>query len=333
MEISTGSRQPQRQPWSRERFLHERAIAIGFAIDKSTAKSYGSALNSYLTFVQIHNLPAEPTEETLSFYTVFMCHHIKPDSVDSYLSGIIHQLEPYFPNVREIRNSYLVTRTLRGCKRMMGSAIKRKRALTLDDLQRVIDFYSTSTTHDDLLFVSMLLTGFFALMRLGELSFPNDKSIQDWRKVTKRSSVTINPDQYEFFMPGHKADRYFEGNRIIVRKEQFRHNPLHHFQTYISSRDRLFPLASPLWITFHGDVPTRSFFIQRLRTFFDNSVAGQSMRAGGATSLAENGVPPSIIQPLGRWSSPAFLVYIRKNPALIQALLYARSRPSGTPSI
>ncbi|KAF8803885.1 hypothetical protein BYT27DRAFT_7195225 [Phlegmacium glaucopus] len=47
------------------------------------------------------------------------------------------------------------------------------------------------------------------------------------------------------------------------------------------------------------------------------------MRAGGATSLAEHGVPPSIIQPMGRWSSDAFVIYIRKNPVLVQALLYS----------
>ena len=36
-----------------------------------------------------------------------MCHHIKPDSVDTYLSGICHQLKPYFPHVHEIRKSKL----------------------------------------------------------------------------------------------------------------------------------------------------------------------------------------------------------------------------------
>jgi hypothetical protein len=326
MEILSGSRQPTREPWSTERLLHERAIAIGLAIDKTTAKSYGSALNSYLSFIHMHNMPADPTEDTLSFYTVYMCHHIKPSSVNSYLSGITQQLEPYFPHVRQTRNSALVQRTLHGCKRMKGSAITRKHALTLDDLERVINFYQNSLNHDDLLFVAMLLTGFFALMRLGELSFPDDASLRDWKKVTKRTSVVITPNQYEFHLPSHKADRYFEGNRIIIRKDQFRHNPLHHFQSYLTSRDEIFPLASPLWITSQGHVPTRSFFMCRLRTFFGHNIAGQSMRAGGATSLAENGVPPSIIQPLGRWSSPAFLVYIRKSPALIQALLYARPR-------
>jgi len=63
---------------------------------------------------------------------------------------------------------------------MRGTPTKRKRALTLDNPQRVIDLYSSSTDHDDLLFLAIILTGFFALMRLGELTFPDDKSIRDW---------------------------------------------------------------------------------------------------------------------------------------------------------
>ena len=214
---------------------------------------------------------------------------------------------------------------------MRGTPTKRKRALTLDNPQRVIDLYSSSTDHDDLLFLAIILTGFFALMRLGELTFPDDKSIRDWRKVTKRSTVQVNNEFYEFHLPHHKADRYFEGNRIIVTAKQFHHNPLTHFTNYLTSRDKLFPFLSPLWLTSDGHIPTRSFFIKCMRTFFDSSVAGQSMRAGGATSLAENGVPPSIIQPLGRWSSAAFLIYIRKSPALIQAMLYSNRRPEKQP--
>ena len=86
--------------WTRERLLREQAIVLGQAINLSTWKNYGSALNSYLTFVCIHNFPVEPTTDTISFFTVFMCHHIKTDSVDTYLSGICQQLEPYFPSVR-----------------------------------------------------------------------------------------------------------------------------------------------------------------------------------------------------------------------------------------
>jgi hypothetical protein len=170
----------------------------------------------------------------------------------------------------------------------------------------------------------MLLTGFFALLHLGEMTFPVDKRLQNWRKVTKRSSVSITSSQYEFHLPSHKADRFFEGNHIIVRNDQFLQiKPLTHFKTYLTNRDRLFPLSSPLWLTSSGAIPNRNFFISRLHHFFHKNIGGQSMRAGGATSFAEHGVSPSLIQLMGRWSSEAFLVYIQKNLVLIQALLYA----------
>ena len=320
------SRQPARTAWSREKLLRERAIALGQAIDKSTLKSYSSALNSYLNFVRIHDLPVEPTADTLSFYTVYMCHLLVPDTVSNYLSGLCQQLEPYFPDVRTIRHSLLVKRTLKGCRRLRGVATKRKRALTFDDLYLVHNTLNNSTSHDDRLFLAMLFTGFFALMRLGELSFPNDKQLQNWRKVTKRSSIVIANDQYEFHLPCHKADPFFEGNRIIVKKQQYCNiDPLSTFTSYLLSRDRLFPLSSPLWLTSRGTVPTRYFFMSRMKWFFQADIGGQSMRAGGATSLAEHGVPPSLIQLIGRWSSDAFLIYIRKNPVLIQALLYSHN--------
>ena len=319
------SRQPARTAWSRERLLRERAIALGQAIDTSTLKTYSSALNSYLTFIRIHNLPVEPTPDTLSFYIVFMSHHIDPKSVSSYLSGICQQLETYFPNVRPSHHSPLVERTLKGCLRLHGSATKRKRALTLEDLIMVLFIMRNANSHDDLLFKAILLTGFLALMRLGELTFPNDVKLRNWKKVTKRSTVVISEDQYDFHLPSHKADPFFEGNHVIVTKKQYADiDPLFIFKAYLQSRDTLFPLSSPLWITSKGRVPTRSFFITRLRHFFDKDVAGQSMRAGGATSLAENGVPPSLIQFIGRWSSDAFFIYIRKSPVLIQALLYSQ---------
>lgn len=323
--ITPRSRQPRRETWSRERLLRERALALGQAIDKSTTKTYSSSLNSYLTFVRLHDFPVEPTPDTLSFFIVYMCHHINPKSVSSYLSGVCQQLEPFFPDVRKARQTPLVERTLKGCRRMKGSATKRKRALTVSDLELVLNSLKNSTQHDDLLFVAMLLTGFFALMRLGELTFPNDKELRDWRKITKRSTVITSDSQYEFHLPYHKADRFFEGNRVIIRQEQFSHiDPLSHFEKYLRSRDSLFPVSSPLWLTSRGTVPTRDFFMRRIRLYFTKDVAGQSMRAGGATSLAENGVPPSLIQAIGRWSSDAFLIYIRKNPVLVQALLFSR---------
>ena len=287
------SRQPVHSAWSRDKLLRERAIALRQAIDTSTLKNYSSALNSYLTFVCLHHLPVDSTPDTLSFFTVFMSHHINPKSVSAYLSGICQQLESYFPNVHASRHMPLVDRTLKGCLRLRGSAVTRKRALTFTDLQLVLSDLSSSNHHDDLLFKkSMLLTGFFALMRLGELTFPNNIKLRNWKKISKRSSVVLSMNQYQFHLPGHKADQFFEGNTIIIKQKQYCGiNPLSIFSEYLSSRDLLHPLSSPLWLKQNGSVPTCQFFITRLRHYFAKDVAGQSMRAGSATSLAEHDVP------------------------------------------
>ncbi|KDQ56021.1 hypothetical protein JAAARDRAFT_133012 [Jaapia argillacea MUCL 33604] len=248
--LSTGSRQPTRDPWPLECLIHERSVALGMAIDSSTHSAYTSALNSYITFCQLHQFPLEPTEDSFSFFAVYMSHHINPRSVDAYLSGICNQLEPHFPNVRTIRKGLLVSRTICGCKRLRGTPVKRKLPLSTDGLLHVIKDLELSSDHDDKLFLTQILTGFHGLLRLVELGMPDPKKHRNWRKFTLRSSVEwLSSSTYAFILPAHKADITFESNKIL-----------------------------------------------------------------GAT--------PAVIQATGRWSSEAFRLYIRKNPILLQALLF-----------
>lgn len=162
--------------------------------------------------MRLHDFPIEPTEDSLSFYIIYASHHIKPSSMKSYLSGIIQQLEPLYPNLRNIRNSLLIRCTLQGCLQLRGIATTRKHALRVTDLEKVQNNLSTSTSQDDLLFLAMLFTGFSSLLRLGEMTFLDDNTLHNWKKVIQRASVHVRQDGYEFFLPGHKADRFFEGN-------------------------------------------------------------------------------------------------------------------------
>jgi hypothetical protein len=61
----------------------------------------------------------------------------------------------------------------------------------------------------------MFLTAFFALLRVGELIFPDDQKIRDWQKIARRSTVVLHNDRYEFTLPSHKADQTFEGSTIM----------------------------------------------------------------------------------------------------------------------
>ena len=316
------SRQPKRKPWTMDTLVRERALALSNSVDVSTSNSYGSALNSWIAFTQMHHFPIEPNPDTLSFFVVYMSHHIRPKSVKSYLSGLVQQLEPDFPSVRAVRNSRVVVKVMKGCLKTRGQAVRRKLPLSFDDLCYVSNKYLLSKSHNDLLFATLLVTGFHGLLRLGELTFPDNSYLRDWRKVTKRSSVVLLRRQYEFFLPAHKADRFFEGNKVLISSFNSSFDPFPIFYRYLCSRDRLFPASSPLWLTAAGKVPTRSFFMSRFRKIFPKSFAGASMRAGGATYLATLHTPPELIRAIGRWSSDAWEIYIRVHPTLLHALIH-----------
>ena len=60
------------------------------------------------------------------------------------------------------------------------------------------------------------------------------------------------------------------------------------------------------------------------KVFLMQEIAGQSLRSGGATSLAEAGADLATIQAAGRWASKAFQIYIRKHPVLLHAMIFGR---------
>jgi hypothetical protein len=118
-----------------------------------------------------------------------------------------------------------------------------------------------------------------------------------------------------FWLPGHKADKFFEGNRLIIRKSGVA-DTCTLFTTYLKSRDSHFPLRPELWLRANGTIPTRSSFIARLRKFFPNCIAGKSMRAGGAT---EAGIAPNLMQTAGRWTSETFTRYHQRDEPILVA--------------
>jgi hypothetical protein len=300
------------------------------AIDESTFSNYTSTVNSYVSFCRNHNFPTKPTPNTLSFYTVCMSHHIKPLSVDSYLSGICNQLEVYFPNVHKARKSQLVTCTFWGCKCLKGSPISRKSALTISIRNNICSSLSPSSSHNGILFVTLVCTGFYSLMCLSELVWPDSASLQNWNKVSRQNCVTfLDNKSYSFFLPSHKADQFFEGNCIFIHYLiPSGPDPLPTFLRYLKSRDQLFPLSPELWLCADGKTPTHHFFIQHLHQFCNESYAGQSLCAGRATALTEAGVAPVIIQGIRCWSTETFQIYIRKSPVLIQAFIFASPAPA-----
>src|SRR5260370_27449066 len=128
-------------------------------------------------------MPICPTADTLSFFTVYMCHFIRPSSIKSYLSGICAKLEAFWPDAHEIHKSHLVTKTLAGCMKLHGMAAHHKHALMQNDLLKVLSSTPANPGHNDLLFSAITFTGWHCLMRLGKLVDPDTTDLCDYQKT------------------------------------------------------------------------------------------------------------------------------------------------------
>lgn len=117
----------------------------------------------------------------------------------------------------------------------------RKHVLVISDICNIVEHFSDSRLHDDLLFVAILTTSFHTLLHLGEMTFPNDTSIRDQRKVVKCSSLVFHPLCYEFVLLAHKADKTFEGNRVVVYAFNASFDLCPSFSCYLLSHNHLFP--------------------------------------------------------------------------------------------
>ena len=203
-----------------------------------------------------------------------------------------------------------------------------KLPLTVDNLNTIFNTLDANPSHNDVLFATQLFTGFENLLHLGELCWPDKMALHNYRKVTMQHTVEMFSNYISLFLPTHKGDAFFEGNRLIIRCTSAKAFDL--FTQYLTSRNRMFQAHPELWLRSDGTIPTRSWFMSRLHAFFPQSIGGQSMHAGGATALAEAGVAPALIQAAGRWSSDTFNRYIRKNVFLFEALLIGQ--PSSLPA-
>ena len=318
--MSSSDRRPRHEPevpWSTDALISWRSYYVTSSLAPSSRLSYTSALQSYHRFCRLHQFPTEPTADSLSFYLTYCSHSLRPRTLSSYLSGICSQLEAFYPQVRSLRQSPIVRRTLAGIHRIHGTAARRKRPLLVSDLTLVIDRFGSSLDFDDVLFVAQLLVGFNQLLRLAELCIPDNPQLFDVRLFMKRFQVDVGSDVIHLLLPGHKADKFFAGSHLLLQRVSSPISPFPFFLRYLDLRDRRFPWRPELWLRADGSLPKRSWFQSRLRELFDDGISGHSMCAGGATALAAAGVPDERIRTLGRWSSDSYQVYIRRHPLLL----------------
>ena len=96
-----------------------------------------------------------------------------------------------------------------------GEAPCRCRPLTEEDLIGLFAQFNTED-YDDCLFLTIILCGFHALLRVGELMQPDQFVKRSFVKICLWTTLNLGPNIFLFHLPYHKGDQFFEGNVVMI---------------------------------------------------------------------------------------------------------------------
>lgn len=174
---------------------------------------------------------------------------------------------------------------------------------------------------------------FYSLARTGELTIPSLKSFdpdahvkpEDLRADTDRNGLPVQVAH----LPRTKASPA-TGEDIYFAAQEGPSNPAAALQDH--QRVNAPPRRAHLFAyrTGGGHKPlTRSAFLKRLNeaalAMNLNHIKGHSVRIGGTLEFLLRGVAFEVVKTLGRWSSDAFVLYLRKHAVILAP--YIQSHP------
>ena len=168
-------------------------------------------------------------------------------------------------------------------------------------------------------------------------------------EFTSPSAIQFNPQVHLCFtavsitsegcltlhLKSSKSDPYRQGCLLLIAPSRHSVCAVRALSKYLSLRS--ITGASPLYFFQSGAYLTRAKVTSTLRTLLEHLniptefYASHSFSIGAATTTAKAGLPPSLIQMLGRWSSNCFSLYIQTPSSILQKVpeMLAISHPSG----
>ena len=164
---------------------------------------------------------------------------------------------------------------------------------------------------------SACTAAFFGLLRASEFTCPSRSSTLPSTLMVNFVTIATDYSQATFTLPFTKTDQFGLGTTIPLFPQRSPACPVSALVHYLAHcpQDN-----GPLFRFHDGAFLTRGNIVDMLRAAFPSQpdLNTHSFRIGGATTLANAGIPEYMIQIMGRWTSDSFLRYIRVPPHAIR---------------
>jgi hypothetical protein len=264
------------------------------------------------------SLPAD--EWTLCLFATWLAQDLKVASIKVYLSAVraLHIEQGYTDPMKDCLR---LQRVLKGIKRSQGASPDTRLPVT-PIILRSIFHHLDMGTYDDVMFWAACCLAYFGFLRSSEFTVPNATAFSSHLHLSVNDVTVdqrVDPSQIQVNIKVSKTDPFRQGCIIALGQGRSPLCPVEAVLSYLSIRGGT---SGPLFVRANGVPLTRTFFTERLRTLLSAAgIAGRysshSFRIGAATSAALAGVPEHMIQTLGRWTSSAYLTYIRSPRSLL----------------
>jgi len=322
-----------------DRLLLAAAQTLAFSLSKNTQRAYGGNFNFFLGFCQRQNLSPfldgtnkRSDEATLIQYIMYEwdVHKNKYATIKLKLAAVRSaMMEEGYPNPLE--GKFTLDRHLKGMKTMRG-ATNAKEPLPMEAFRNILE----QTRGAPLMVRAAALacvTGAFWLLRISEVA-GRDKSYME-PFILQRCDVTFytqgklsawdrpDVDAVELHIRGSKTD---QKQQSCHRVQEASGDPVLcpvkcMVEWFTLTEGSAIPSNAPLfsvpkgregleWEVLTRDVATLLIKGAAADCGMDTGLVGtHSIRISGATALLLAGVPPAVVQIIGRWASNAFIGY------------------------
>ena len=297
-------------------------------IAKSTTRSYNSALKRFYQFCTKFSIdyPFPVSESLLCYYVAFLAQSgLAPSSIRSYLAAVRHMQVTCimgYPEPRETSSLPRLKLVINGIarKRLDGgqSPSKPRLPIMASILKQLYKVWLAR--HLDLntrMIWAACSACFFGFFRAGEITVPSKTAFRPSQHLTwsdVKPDSTSAPSMIKIFLKVSKCDQFGKGVEIFIGRTNSTICPVAAILSYMVARG---PSAGPFFQFADGSPLTKARFIGEVRSALalagldPSSYSGHSFRIGAATSATQAGLEDSTIKALGRWSSTAFLTYLR----------------------
>lgn len=298
--------------------------AIIDSLAPSSQSTYLTGWRSFKTFLRVQNLPCTSTDlpSICNFITyTHSFRNIRSSTIQTYLAGINFFFKLAAGYDCPALSHPHVSMLLKGLLKTELRSQPKRSPLTSDLLVRCIltirSGYISSSVDQTL--ECMFLLAFFGFLRCSEFA-PTSGIFNPSRHPRLSDLSIVSSDTLCYTLRRSKTDQAGASCPIYLFRLNSVISPYEPLAAYLSHRYASNSTAfDPLFLTETGNIATRHWFSQHFRAVLCLSgippirFSIHSFRIGAASSAARAGVSDHKIQILGRWSSRAYLSYIRHN--------------------